>query len=1021
MVPVELRLSNFLSYGAETQCLDFQSFHVACLSGQNGQGKSALLDAMTWALWGEARKSSGSHKPDEELLRIGAHRMRVELIFDVEGARYRVLRGYARSASGKTSKPELELHLLGDSENLDQGKPLTRASIRETQEVLDELLGLDYSTFINSAFLLQGRSDEFTKKRPNERKDILARILNLDRYEQLSLAARDQERAFSEQCDRETETITRLSQSLEEEAGCLLDQAELQTQLQDGAMLLAAVTASEVESARRLADYAHRAREIESLQVALERLAGEESHLSENAALLDRQVSDADALLERAAEIDAGHQRYLALQAELDVLDEKRELYREKQLEIEQHAGALRDAAYALERTLHALDVEQKRLEDSRREMDEQLGERPTLDARIEEARVASTALDQLLRDAERRNRLQEKIRAIEQTLVGFREALAGEQRELARQLAQRKTVERERQECTQRRARLVEELAGKAEIDAALEALTAEGQSQNDALTQKKGTIDALEAEITRIDKRLKTLEAVEEGECPTCGQPLTTSHRDTAVFRYRREQATLEQARDEANRWLERQQEVIEATRTRYRQVRHQQNALSTIAERLAGVEAEWKSLSQRIEAFDQIEDRLADVARTIERQAFGEAEREALDALLEERDALHVDEKALDEARAHRVRLQQFEERRRFLDQLERRFEEAGHQLAVADKKRQEARRDDEPGGRLARQRETLKRLEAECAGIGFEPARFDVLRQEVRGLASVVQAHHALATARAQRPDWLTQRSRIEVRQTQIGEERVTLLTRLEGLQSDAVDRGALERDTEEKRRYREEIAARLRELDVRRGELNARIEQFGRDREALERAKAGLQEAERERTLYRHLRTAFGKNGIPSLIIEETLPEIEHRANELLDRLSDGRMHVRLETLKDKKTGGTRETLDIIIADENGAARPYETFSGGEAFRVNFALRIALSQLLAERKGVRIRTLGIDEGFGTQDEQGIESMIDAIQTIKDDFDKILVITHLDRLKEAFPVRIEVEKHPVSGSRFQIIGV
>jgi len=133
------------------------------------------------------------------------------------------------------------------------------------------------------------------------------------------------------------------------------------------------------------------------------------------------------------------------------------------------------------------------------------------------------------------------------------------------------------------------------------------------------------------------------------------------------------------------------------------------------------------------------------------------------------------------------------------------------------------------------------------------------------------------------------------------------------------------------------------------------------------------------------------------------------------------MHVQLETLKHKKSGGMKETLDIIIFDEYGAPRAYETFSGGEAFRANFALRIALAQLLTERNGVRIKTLVIDEGFGTQDAQGVESLVQSIQAIQDDFEKILVITHLDRLKEAFPVRIEVEKNPVDGSRFNVIGV
>ncbi|MBA7653634.1 hypothetical protein ES703_61491 [subsurface metagenome] len=62
---------------------------------------------------------------------------------------------------------------------------------------------------------------------------------------------------------------------------------------------------------------------------------------------------------------------------------------------------------------------------------------------------------------------------------------------------------------------------------------------------------------------------------------------------------------------------------------------------------------------------------------------------------------------------------------------------------------------------------------------------------------------------------------------------------------------------------------------------------------------------------------------------------------------------------------------------------------------------------------------MDEGFGTQDEEGIDNLVQAIQSIRDDFDKILVITHLESLKDAFPVRIEVTKLPEIGSRFEII--
>jgi len=122
------------------------------------------------------------------------------------------------------------------------------------------------------------------------------------------------------------------------------------------------------------------------------------------------------------------------------------------------------------------------------------------------------------------------------------------------------------------------------------------------------------------------------------------------------------------------------------------------------------------------------------------------------------------------------------------------------------------------------------------------------------------------------------------------------------------------------------------------------------------------------------------------------------------------MSVRFQTQRELKTRDTlKETLDIIISDSAGT-RDYEMFSGGEAFRVNFAIRLALSEVLSQRAGARLQTLVIDEGFGSQDALGRQRLIEAINTVKPDFAKILVITHIESLKEAFPTRIEVQKTP-----------
>lgn len=194
---------------------------------------------------------------------------------------------------------------------------------------------------------------------------------------------------------------------------------------------------------------------------------------------------------------------------------------------------------------------------------------------------------------------------------------------------------------------------------------------------------------------------------------------------------------------------------------------------------------------------------------------------------------------------------------------------------------------------------------------------------------------------------------------------------------------------------------------------AALEEFERQRDERKVERVELAEAQGQ---FEALREAFSKRGVPAMIIETVVPDLERSANELLNRMTDGRLHVRIETQREIKSGELREALDIIISDELGS-RPYELYSGGEAFRINFAIRIALSQLLANRAGAQLRSLFMDEGFGTQDERGREQLVEAINSIQDDFDRILVITHIEELKEAFPTRIEVRKTP-QGSQFSL---
>jgi exonuclease SbcC len=215
--------------------------------------------------------------------------------------------------------------------------------------------------------------------------------------------------------------------------------------------------------------------------------------------------------------------------------------------------------------------------------------------------------------------------------------------------------------------------------------------------------------------------------------------------------------------------------------------------------------------------------------------------------------------------------------------------------------------------------------------------------------------------------------------------------------------------EQENRLRMEVGAARQKVLV--------LEDLKNRRQALGAEREGLKDQVGQ---YRQLERAFGKDGVPALLIEQALPQIESKANEVLDRLSLGTMAVRFVTqaaYKDKRREDLKETLDIQISDGAGT-RDYEMFSGGEAFRVNFAIRLALSEVLAQRAGARLQTLVIDEGFGSQDTQGRQRLVEAINLVRQDFARILVITHIDELKDAFPTRIEVEKTP-RGSQVRVL--
>ncbi|MGI9149266.1 MAG: AAA family ATPase [Chloroflexota bacterium] len=341
-------------------------------------------------------------------------------------------------------------------------------------------------------------------------------------------------------------------------------------------------------------------------------------------------------------------------------------------------------------------------------------------------------------------------------------------------------------------------------------------------------------------------------------------------------------------------------------------------------------------------------------------------------------------------------QAEDARRQLGTLERELVERQQLLAC--------------NGFAPQARQQLAQLEQQIAALAYEPSRHAQLRARAAELVGVDLERQLLEQARLS----------VEHLDAQIAELEANLNRLQEECAADEQTIALLRLQTQSlpgERTRLTQIGGKAAE--VRRGRDETRDQclyaQTKLDNcaflERKQRESLGRQDAlRREQSIFGDLAYAFGRRGVQAMIIETAIPEIEEEANRILSRMTGGRMHVKFETQRDVRSGvGTIETLDIKISDELGT-RSYEMFSGGEGFRVNFAIRIALSRLLVHRAGTRLQTLVVDEGFGSQDQDGRERIVEAIQAIESEFEKILIITHLDDLRERFPVRIEVSKTP-----------
>ena len=854
MIPLRLKLSGFLSYRDPAE-LDFTTFELACISGENGAGKSSLLDAITWVLFGQARKK------DDSIINSFSAAAEVALSFQYEGATYRIQRTLPR---GKTTILEFQILEEGGEEGKDSWRPLSERTTRETQARIEQVLHLDYDTFVNASFFLQGKADQFTQQKASDRKRILASILGLDAWEEYKNRTADRRKEVERELDGVEGRVGEINDELAEEDQRKANLVELESRLSSMSATRKTQEAA-LESIRQASiAVGEQRKHAEGLRSQLQRNKANLEALQGQLTNRENEKKTYADLIQHADEIETAHNTWMTARESLQKWD-------------------------SLATTFHKYE----------RQRQPYLDEINTEKARLEQEQLSL-------------NQTYEKYKSQKNEVTTLASEIKNTEAELEQN--EQKVLRRDEQ---------------KSELDFCREQAAA-----------LKAENDALKIQMDETKARIDQITNIEGAACPLCGQPLTAKHRKSTIDQ-------LKQAGKEmGDRWrsnkneLEKLQNRIKHLETDLNKLSNSDKerlALSSIrsrqAERLAVLQKDildWESSGDK---------RLKDVNKFLEKENFTPQARKALTALDKEYKKLGYD------ASAHN------------------------------------AARQDEAAGRESEQ----KFQSLEKARAAMSP-----LDREISSLKTSME------------------NTKLEMEQ--LDKDHQAIQASIE--KSSLPDLDLAERELfslqEQENRLNQDVGAARQKVNVLE-DLRIRKKRFEIERESLA-ARIGN---------FKLLERAFGKDGVPALLIEQALPEIETKANEILDRLSNGAMSVRFITqrgYKDSKRDDLKETLDIQISDSAGL-RDYEMFSGGEVFRVNFAVRLALSEILARRTGARLQTLVVDEGFGSQDAQGRQRLIEAINSVQKDFAKILVITHLEELKEAFPNRIVVEK-TLRGSTLQV---
>ncbi|WP_310483296.1 exonuclease subunit SbcC [Chamaesiphon sp. VAR_48_metabat_403] len=1011
MIPLQLSLKNFLSYTEAS--LDFTGLHTACICGANGAGKSSLLEGITWAIWGECRAVSA-----DDAISNGAMDVRVDFTFGMHGETCRIIRSRQRDGNGAL---EFQIQTSGG-----QFRTLSQKNARSTQALIDDYLKIDYETFINSAYLRQGKADEFMRKKPAERKQILADLLKLDRYEQLADRAKESAKQYKVQVEVLTETLAADLLRLQEIDGI--------TQQRDAAKLeidrLQQVQTSEEQELEGFKTIA-RQRETWQQQLAWEQKRDREllqaaAQTQADLQILTTDKNRLDELLIRSDEISIAYQAYLDLQQQLEVLDRQFNLHQQAQLDRQKISQQLASQTQALQLTLGQNQAQLALIDRQQSELIDILATVGDVTKGAAQLQICRQQLAEL-------DRLQIEVLPLQQQQVLLTGDLDRQTAKIQAKLTE--LIRRERQVSieTAERLPLVNRLAL---LDTNIAELDCKKVYQKHVETKglnKKENIQRLEADtrnyqrqLTELDRKLVLLETP-DASCPLCDRPLDESHWEHVLTSAKNEREQIEQqisaTQEEHSRYVKEKEDLS----IEYKQLNRDLAGLDNLREQKGKLQAQLDSIAKLELSLQEMAVERLQIELEIESKSYAAELQLQLQDLIAKIAATNYSEQSHALARGDVDKLRWVEIKQEKIKDAERK------QTQLIEQKQQlvsEIAKIEAEITQLQTNSDLqveLQTIDKQIAELSYDRNYHQQVTNNLRQSQSIQLQYQEVQQAKQTQPQLLERINLLQTNELQNTTDRQKSQLEIERI---SLEVAKIPNNDERILAVEQQLAARRQLLDNQLsnlGSLDRQITQLNDIKEQLRSQQQQLDNYKQQQKIYDELGKAFGKNGIQALVIENILPQLEAESNQILSKLSSNQFHVQFITQKATKSSRVKkasvksakyiDTLDIVIGDANGT-RAYETYSGGEAFRIDFSIRLALAKLLSNRAGTPLQMLIVDEGFGTQDREGCDRLISAINAISSDFACILTVTHMPQFREAFQTRIEVQKTN-KGSQIQVI--